>query len=133
MTLKGFRIYSMLRHKCPVCHEGNLFKEVAYSRRFSEMHERCTECGFRYEQEPSFFTGAMYVSYALQVAMITTIYVALRVLLDPPTEVYMVANVVAAILLLPVTLRLSRAIYINFFFGYRGRPGSHPDAHAERP
>lgn len=121
MTLKGFRIYSIIRHKCPVCHEGDLFVDNAYSKRFAKMHEHCTECGFRYEQEPSFFTGAMYVSYALQVALITTIYVALSVLFDPPTEVYMITNIVAAVLLLPVTLRLSRAIYINFFFGYKGR------------
>lgn len=129
MTLKGFRIYSMILHKCPVCHEGDLFRDKAYSRRFSDMHDRCSECGLLYEQEPSFFTGAMYVSYALQVALITTIYVALKVLFDPPTKVYMITNVAAAVALLPVTLRLSRAIYINFFFGYRG-PAKllrHPD------
>jgi len=83
------------------------------------MPDNCSYCNLRYEQEPSFFSGAMYVSYALQVAMFTTVYVALRVLFDPPMETYMVATITSAIVLLPVTLRLSRVIYINFFFSYK--------------
>lgn len=87
------------------------------------MPEHCVHCGLRYEQEPSFFSGAMYVSYALQVALFTTVYVALRVLFDPKMEVYMVVTILSAIVLLPVTLRLSRAIYINFFIGYHDQSG----------
>lgn len=85
------------------------------------MPERCHHCGLRYEQEPSFFSGAMYVSYALQVALFTTVYVTLRVLFDPSTEVYMFSIIAAAVALFPVTLRLSRTIYINFFFSYNAQ------------
>jgi uncharacterized protein (DUF983 family) len=84
------------------------------------MPEKCSHCGLRYQPEPSFFTGAMYVSYALQVALMTTVFVALRVLFNPPMEVYIYTTIGTAIVLLPVTFRLSRAIYINFFFRYRG-------------
>jgi uncharacterized protein (DUF983 family) len=111
-------MYSILHHKCPRCHEGNLFTHGAYSKNFSKMPERCGHCGLRYEQEPSFFSGAMYVSYALQVALFTTVYVALRVLFNPTTEVYIFSIITAAVALFPVTLRLSRTIYINFFFSY---------------
>ncbi|MFZ5972563.1 MAG: DUF983 domain-containing protein [Bacteroidota bacterium] len=83
------------------------------------MPEKCSHCGLHYEQEPSFFSGAMYVSYALQVALFTTVYVALRVLFNPSMEVYIFTTIAAAIFLFPVTLRLSRAIYINFFFSYK--------------
>lgn len=82
------------------------------------MPERCSHCGQRFQLEPSFYTGAMYVSYALQVALFTTVYVALRVLFNPSTEAYMLTTIVAAVVLLPVTLRLSRSIYINFFVSY---------------
>jgi hypothetical protein len=61
----------------------------------------------------------MYVSYALQVALFTTVYVALRVLFNPSMVAYIITTIVAAVLLLPVTLRLSRTIYINFFYRYR--------------
>lgn len=117
---KGTRLYSILYHKCPRCNEGNLFEGSPYSKDIAKMPEKCENCGLRYQMEPSFFTGAMYVSYALQVALFTTVYVALRVLFDPSTEVYIGTTIAAALALFPITFRLSRAIYINFFVGYRG-------------
>jgi hypothetical protein len=84
-----------------------------------EMHDACGKCGQRYHLEPSFYSGAMYVSHALQVALLTTVYVALRVLFNPESEnVYIISTIAAAVLLLPVNLRLSRSIYINFFVSY---------------
>ncbi|NOS92303.1 MAG: DUF983 domain-containing protein [Cyclobacteriaceae bacterium] len=122
MITKGSRLYSILNHKCPQCHEGRLFISKAYSKDFIKMPQQCSHCGLRYEQEPSFYSGAMYVSYALQVALFTTVYVALRVLFNPQMEVYVYAIIATVLLLFPVTLRLSRAIYINFFFSYKGAP-----------
>jgi uncharacterized protein (DUF983 family) len=119
MNLKGKRLYSILFFKCPQCHEGNLYNGKAYSGQIMSMPEKCDQCGLRYEQEPSFFSGAMYVSYALQVALFTTVYVALRVLFNPEMETYMYAIIGAVIILFPVTLRLSRSIYINFFVSYK--------------
>jgi len=34
------------------------------------MHERCPACGLRFEREPGYFTGAMYLSYG--VALLAT-------------------------------------------------------------
>lgn len=119
MINKGTRLYSILYHKCPRCQEGNLFSAKAYDLRdFTKMPEQCEHCYQRYELEPSFYSGAMYVSYALQVALLTTVYVALLVLFNPSTEVYIYTTIATTILLLPVTLRLSRSIYINFFVTY---------------
>jgi uncharacterized protein (DUF983 family) len=119
MIVKGNRLYSILFFKCPQCHEGNLYNGKAYSSQIMSMPEKCDRCGLRYEQEPSFFSGAMYVSYALQVALFTTVYVALRVLFNPEMETYMYAIIGSAIILFPITLRLSRSIYINFFVSYK--------------
>jgi hypothetical protein len=33
------------------------------------MHDNCSHCGLKYQIEPSFFYGAMYVSYGLNVAV----------------------------------------------------------------
>jgi len=115
---KGQRIYSIVNQKCPRCHTGPLFITYAYSKGFWKMPEKCSHCGLNYQPEPSFYTGAMYVSYALQVALFMTIYVALRVLFNPSTEVYIITIIAAAIVCLPVTLRVSKSIYINFFYSY---------------
>jgi uncharacterized protein (DUF983 family) len=119
MNFKTTRLYSILLLKCPRCHEGNLFTSAAYSKKFMQMPERCSVCKLNYEPEPAFFTGAMYVSYALQVALLATVYVALRVLFNPPMEVYLYAMIGLPLVLMPVTLRLSRAIYINLFYRYQ--------------
>ncbi len=121
MSLKTSRLYSIIKLKCPRCHEGNLFTSKAYSLKFMHMPEKCLVCNLRYEPEPAFYTGAMYVSYALQVAMFVAIYTALRILFNPPLEIYFITMIAVPAMLIPVTLRLSRAIYINFFYSY------HPD------
>jgi uncharacterized protein (DUF983 family) len=119
MINKGTRLYSTLYHKCPRCHESNLFKSNAYDlKHFTEMPEQCECCGQRFTLEPAFYSGAMYVSYALQVALITAVYVALRVLFNPETEIYIYATIAVSILLVPIILRLSRSVYINFFIDY---------------
>jgi uncharacterized protein (DUF983 family) len=33
------------------------------------MHERCAACGFRYEREPGYFVGAIYVNYAVTIVV----------------------------------------------------------------
>jgi uncharacterized protein (DUF983 family) len=119
MINKGTRLYSILYHKCPRCHESNLFKSNAYDlKHFTEMPEQCECCGQRFTLEPAFYSGAMYVSYALQVALITAVYVALRVLFNPETEIYIYATIGVSILLVPIILRLSRSVYFNFFIDY---------------
>lgn len=119
MLPRGNKLFSIVHQTCPRCQTGPLFVSGAYDlKNFTKMPEKCSHCGQRFELEPSFYSGAMYVSYALQVAIFTTVYVALRVLLDPDMDVYMYSIIAAVIGLFPVTLRLSRAIYLNFFVRY---------------
>ena len=37
------------------------------------MHERCEDCDLKFEREPGYFLGAMYVSYGLALATIAMI------------------------------------------------------------
>jgi len=41
------------------------------------MQERCSVCDLKFEREPGYFLGAMYVSYALALAIIAMIAVLL--------------------------------------------------------
>jgi hypothetical protein len=68
--------------------------------------------------EPSFFYGAMYVSYAVGVAMAFTVFIAFYLLLGSSLVTTFIAIVIALILLLPVIIRLSRNIWINLFIHY---------------
>jgi Protein of unknown function (DUF983) len=38
------------------------------------MHERCPSCGLKFEREPGYFLGAMYLSYGL--ALVEIVFLA---------------------------------------------------------
>ena len=84
-----------------------------------KMEQRCSHCNQVYHLEPSFYYGALYVSYGLQVALFATIAVAISVLFDDaPTSWYLGGVTIAAVVLFPVIYRLSRSIWIHFFVKY---------------
>ena len=91
---------------------GGLFK----------MHERCSCCQTKYKMEPSFFYGAMYVSYAVGVAIAIAVFLISSVFMDTSLPKTFIAIVSTLVLLLPVIIRLSRNIWINLFVSY------HPEA-----
>jgi hypothetical protein len=45
-----------------------LDKNPLHLNKILKMHDNC-HCGLKYQIEPSFFYGAMYVSYGLNVAV----------------------------------------------------------------
>ncbi len=113
--------YSIFHQKCPRCRQGDLFVSSAYDLpRFLKMYEKCDHCGLRYELEPSFFYGAMYVSYAFQIALFVAVFVAIQVLYpQADTWVYIVGVIGCVLLLFPAIIRYSRTIWIHIFVKYR--------------
>ena len=68
--------------------------------------------------DPSFFLGAIYVSYAVVIALAVAAFViALYAFGLSPLNIF-IAIVIVLILFLPVIVRWSRNIRINFFFSY---------------
>ncbi|MBK6266269.1 DUF983 domain-containing protein [Marivirga sp. S37H4] len=119
MFNKGNKLYSIFKFKCPRCHEGQLFETPAYNlKKFQKMPERCHHCGLRYMAEPSFFDGAMYISYAMQVALIITVFVALNILGVAELWLILTLCIFLSVLLIPITFRLSKSAYINIFIKY---------------
>ena len=52
-----------MRLRCPRCGRTQLFTG------WFTMHERCAVCGLVYEREQGYFVGAIYVNYAVTVAI----------------------------------------------------------------
>ncbi len=118
--LKGSKLYSIFTGTCPVCHEESMYKEknpYKISRLF-DMHERCSNCGTKYKMEPSFFFGAMYVSYAVGIAFATAAFVLSYWLFELSLLNTFIVIVAVLIIFLPVIVRWSRNIWVNFFFSY---------------
>ncbi len=113
-------MYSVLKGKCPRCHEGDFF-EYPFTfnpSKITKLHKTCSECDLKYMIEPSFFYGAMYVNYGLTVALGVTTFVISKVILDTSLLQAFMAVFVLLLLLAPVNLRLSRILWINMFVKY---------------
>lgn len=120
MLQKGQKLYSILYHQCPRCHDHDMFKSSALDiKNFTATYQSCPNCHEVYEKEPGFFYGAMYISYGLQVAELITFSIIFY-LLAPGVGLTnrLIITILFAILLLPFVFRLSRAIWINLFIHY---------------
>tara|TARA_R110000787_G_scaffold91628_12_gene193077 strand:- start:1380 stop:1763 length:384 start_codon:yes stop_codon:yes gene_type:complete len=120
MFKKGSKIYSITKGKCPRCHKGNFFKHSFNINplKFTEIQKNCTHCHLKYMLEPSFFYGAMYVSYAITVALCVLIFIISKLLIGLPLLTSFATVFIALILLAPINLKLSRIVWINMFVSF---------------
>src|ERR1700723_172324 len=63
---------SILRQRCPRCRVGGIFRGSIF-RGFPEMYQLCETGDLKFEREPGYFLGAMYVSYGLALGTIAII------------------------------------------------------------
>lgn len=117
---KGSKLYSIFKYKCPRCHQGEVFKSKSSYNipKMFELHEHCSHCGLRYQFEPGFFYGAMYVSYSLTVAIAVATYVIMQLFFEATIGQVVAALTAALILSSPLVLRLSRITWMNMFIKY---------------
>ncbi len=118
--LKGTKIYSIITGSCPVCHNESMYKENnPYNLvKIFQMYERCGYCNTKYKMEPSFFYGAMYVSYGVGIAIAVVAFVISHLFfrLSLLSSFFTIVGVL--ILFFPIILRVSRNIWINLFMHY---------------
>lgn len=110
--------YSVFKGKCPVCHVGNAFEtnKIYNFKKFDKMHKNCSHCGHKFEIELGFWYGAMFVSYAMTVAFSVATFV-LTYLIFPKASVWLYISFIifTVIMMVPITYRGSRLIWMNFF------------------
>lgn len=83
------------------------------------MYERCSHCGTKYKIEPSFFFGAMYVSYGLGVAVSIAAFIITYFFFGGGLMETFIAIIITLIVLMPLLIRISRNIWINLFLTYK--------------
>ncbi|MFT5754925.1 MAG: hypothetical protein ACI924_002173 [Flavobacterium sp.] len=120
MLKKGSKLNNILTGSCPKCSEENMYldKNPFNLRNIYKMHERCGHCDLKYNIEPSFFYGAMYVSYGLGVAFAVAAFIISYVFLSSTIMTAFISIVVTLIVLMPINMRLARNIWINMFISY---------------
>ena len=115
---QGFnKLGRVLRLKCPNCGKANVFYRAKFPV-FSvpEMKKNCNHCNYKFDKEPGYFLGAMYVSYGLAVVEGLLAFLSAKHLIFGLSDITLAFVTVAAILLCVVwNYRISRVIWLNIF------------------
>jgi len=120
MLKKGSKLYSIFTGTCPKCHEESMYvnKNPYVLSEALTMHETCSNCKTKYKIEPSFFYGAMYVSYGLGIAFAVASFVISYFIFNAGLHHIFISIVATLIIFMPVIMRISRNIWINMFMSY---------------
>lgn len=101
--------------RCPRCGQGKLFKDPnPYNlKNYDQMNRYCSHCNMDFENETGFYYGAMYVSYALSVAIsvVNFIWTVLAFGFGR-IWIFITINAIVLVLLWPFIFRISRVLYL---------------------
>lgn len=119
---KGLPLWPAVAHaKCPRCRRGDMFATGMYSFKSQVMYKTCSHCGLVYEREPGYFYVSMLVSYAMFVAEMITMAVALSVLTGSSNPwLYVIVIMSVGLVLAPFNFRYSRVALLYWL-----TPGLH--------
>ncbi|MNK00421.1 hypothetical protein D3C87_182050 [compost metagenome] len=100
---------------CPICGKGKIFetKGSLFHMKAPKMHERCSECNYRFDKEPGYFFGAMYISYGLAVAELLPVFLVLSWFI--PLGWIFAVMLVVLMLTMFFNFRVSRVLWIHIF------------------
>jgi uncharacterized protein (DUF983 family) len=113
--------YSVFANKCPRCHKGKVLSS-SNPLKMSTMldtEKTCSHCHLKYEKEVGFFTGALYVSYAMMSGMFIVAYILQLTVLDWNTTYFALFMLVLILTTFPFIARWSRVLWLNFFVSYK--------------
>jgi uncharacterized protein (DUF983 family) len=101
---------AILKRLCPRCRQGSLFQALLV------MNDDCPTCGLDFDRgDPGYFTGAMYVSYALAIPLLALLTL-IEYLIVPGWSLFRLV-VLASIICLPLVpwiWQYSRVIWMYF-------------------
>ena len=120
MLKKGLKINSILTGSCPRCQKESMYldQNLIHFSKLLKMKEKCGHCGLKYQIEPSFFYGAMYVSYGLNVVLMIMVFLLSFFVFEAKVGTTFIAIIAVLGIMFPFVMRLSRNIYINMFVSY---------------
>lgn len=102
------RVGAIARQRCPRCRRGMVF------RRRLTMYNLCPACGLKFEREPGYFVGAMYISYAFAAFFIGVVSFLVSLVL-PQLEFAWTVLIAAVFMLpfVPAMIRYSKILWMT--------------------
>lgn len=114
-------LFHILKNECPNCYKGKVFNEnsIFFKISLPKMNATCSSCGFKFQKEPGFFFGAMYVNYGLTVAEGIATYIITQLFFKQTFDLSIIPIIaIVLIILTPFNLRFSRLAWIYMFKNY---------------
>ncbi|MGB0882885.1 MAG: DUF983 domain-containing protein [Vicingaceae bacterium] len=113
-------VKSVMKMKCPKCHEGNLFsnRNIYQYKGFFDMPNYCPKCSQSFRVETGFYLGAMYVSYALTIALNVAVFVALMTFNSYTLPLFFTVAGISTLVTMPYIIKISRSIWIAMTISY---------------
>ena len=120
MFKKGSKLYSILKGSCPKCHQESMYsnKNPYHLSEVLHINEKCSHCKTKYRIEPSFFYGAMYVSYGVGIAFAVAAFVISHFVFEASIHLIFISIIGTLVVFAPIIMRLSRNIWINIFMHF---------------
>lgn len=108
-------ISGIVNGTCPSCKKGKIFASRGniFLFRAPKMNAHCSQCDYRFDKEPGYFLGAMYISYGLTILEMGTLF--LSTYWYVPLWVFFCLVLAVMIGLSLFNYRLSRVIWIHIF------------------
>ncbi len=97
-----------LRQRCPVCGRGKIFAG------FFKTYEKCPVCGFEFEREPGYYTGAMAINLVVSELLIAIVAVPLAASQAVPVSTLIILGVTLPILLPVLFYRPTKSLWMSF-------------------
>jgi uncharacterized protein (DUF983 family) len=117
-------VSAVLASRCPQCREGDFFVGPWHSTKLLHIHTVCPVCNAKFEPEPGFFIGAMYVNYAFNILQLIIVGLFMWLVVNPSSAWWIVGAVLGVTFLtIPFTARTSRVIWMYMFGELSYKPG----------
>ncbi|HMT51831.1 MAG TPA: DUF983 domain-containing protein [Saprospiraceae bacterium] len=117
MSKRNFIINAFMQ-KCPRCQEGDLFIKPFEISKPVNMPVNCPVCNQKYEPEPGFYYGSMFLSYIFSAFFFLGIMGLCLIVFKMSLNASMGVLLLTAALTYLFFLRMSRSIWINLMVKY---------------
>jgi uncharacterized protein (DUF983 family) len=102
------RIGAIVHQRCPRCRRGRIFRHRL------AMYNLCPACGLKFEREPGYFIGALYISYAFAAFYIGIVSFIVSLVLPGLDFVWTVLTAAALMTpFVPAMIRYSKVLWMT--------------------
>jgi Protein of unknown function (DUF983) len=107
----------LVNNTCPRCAVGQVFvaKNPYSIGKMTAMNDTCPHCELKFEREPGFFFGSMYISYAINIGFFVIGLILYFNVLHVSLGTFAMGYLGLMAMLFPITFRISRSIWLHIF------------------